>query len=193
MDKQLNLSFRSFLQFHREGEEPLRDDEISILNGVLSLNNKNVSEIMTSMEVCTLMTSLFSCVCWYLEPCNQDVFTISSDQVLNHDILDRMWVWGTPSKNPSNFDSYISQIEEWLLTYPGPWTRTSFGLCRSLTYQEGALFSIQTTRLVLISESSLYQLSVYDPSQEWPVSKFPLSILPEANPTINCFQALDYL
>ena len=37
------------------------------------------------------------------------------------------------------------------------------------------------------------QLLTYDPSQCWPVSKFPLSILPEAKPTINCFQALDYL
>lgn len=37
------------------------------------------------------------------------------------------------------------------------------------------------------------QLSVYDPKEELPVSKFPLSILPEANPSINCFQALDYL
>src|ERR1700730_3251362 len=33
---------KSFLQFHRTGEEPLRDDEISILNGVLELNTKNV-------------------------------------------------------------------------------------------------------------------------------------------------------
>ena len=37
------------------------------------------------------------------------------------------------------------------------------------------------------------QLLTYDPSQCWPVSKFALSILPEAKPTINCFQALDYL
>ena len=37
------------------------------------------------------------------------------------------------------------------------------------------------------------QLLTYDPSQCWPVSKFLLSILPEAKPTINCFQALDYL
>jgi hypothetical protein len=37
------------------------------------------------------------------------------------------------------------------------------------------------------------QLLTYDPSQCWPVSKFTLSILPEAKPTINCFQALDYL
>jgi hypothetical protein len=42
---------KSFLQFHRTGEEPLRDDEISILNGVLELNTKNVEEIMTPMQV----------------------------------------------------------------------------------------------------------------------------------------------
>lgn len=38
----------------------------------------------------------------------------------------------------------------------------------------------------------LKKLSVYDPSQNWPVSAFSLSILPEAEPSINCFQALDY-
>jgi CBS domain containing-hemolysin-like protein len=43
---------KSFLQFHRTGEEPLRDDEISILNGVLELNTKNVEQIMTPMKVC---------------------------------------------------------------------------------------------------------------------------------------------
>ena len=43
---------KSFLQFHRTGEEPLRDDEISILNGVLELNTKNVEQIMTPIEVC---------------------------------------------------------------------------------------------------------------------------------------------
>ena len=42
---------KSFLQFHRHGEEPLRDDEISILNGVLELNNKSVEEVMTPMHV----------------------------------------------------------------------------------------------------------------------------------------------
>lgn len=43
---------KSFLQFHRTGEEPLRDDEISILNGVLELNSKSVESIMTPMKVC---------------------------------------------------------------------------------------------------------------------------------------------
>lgn len=46
------MCIRSFLAFHRQGEEPLRDDEISILNGVLELNNKKAEEIMTPMEVC---------------------------------------------------------------------------------------------------------------------------------------------
>ncbi|KAG6865600.1 hypothetical protein C0991_001024 [Blastosporella zonata] len=41
---------KSFLQFHRTGEEPLRDDEIAILNGVLELNTKNVESIMTPMK-----------------------------------------------------------------------------------------------------------------------------------------------
>lgn len=36
------------------------------------------------------------------------------------------------------------------------------------------------------------QLITYNPEDEWPVSKFPLLPLPEARPTINCFQALDY-
>ena len=42
---------KSFLQFHRTGEEPLRDDEISILNGVLELSSKKVESIMTPMKV----------------------------------------------------------------------------------------------------------------------------------------------
>lgn len=42
---------KTFLQYHRTGEEPLRDDEINILNGVLELNTKQVEEIMTPMKV----------------------------------------------------------------------------------------------------------------------------------------------
>ena len=48
---------KSFLQFHRTGEEPLRDDEISILNGVLELNTKNVETIMTPINVRTATCS----------------------------------------------------------------------------------------------------------------------------------------
>lgn len=60
---------KSFLQFHRQGEEPLRDDEISILNGVLELNTKSVVEIMTPMK---------------------DVVTLSSDAVMDHAMVDKM-------------------------------------------------------------------------------------------------------
>ena len=45
---------KSFLAFHRQGEEPLRDEEILILNGVLELANKSVSSLMTPMKVCLL-------------------------------------------------------------------------------------------------------------------------------------------
>ncbi|TDL22340.1 DUF21-domain-containing protein [Rickenella mellea] len=58
---------KSFLQFHRQGEEPLRDDEISILNGVLELNTKSVVQIMTPMK---------------------DVVTLSADSVLDHKMVD---------------------------------------------------------------------------------------------------------
>lgn len=60
---------KSFLQFHRHGEEPLRDDEISILNGVLELNTKTVTEIMTPIK---------------------DVMTLSADAVLDHNMVDKL-------------------------------------------------------------------------------------------------------
>ena len=37
------------------------------------------------------------------------------------------------------------------------------------------------------------KLLAYDLSKGLPVSAFSVSILPEAHPSINCFQALDYL
>jgi metal transporter CNNM len=62
---------KSFLQFHRTGEEPLRDDEITILNGVLELNTKDVQEIMTPLK---------------------DTVILSADTVLDHKAVDKMWV-----------------------------------------------------------------------------------------------------
>ncbi|KAH8111452.1 DUF21-domain-containing protein [Phellopilus nigrolimitatus] len=109
---------RSFLQFHRQGEEPLRDDEIKILNGVLELNMKSIVETMTPM---------------------QDVMTLSSDAIMDHALVDKI---GKPH------------------AYMG---------------------------LLLIKN-----LLKYDPEDKKRVSDFSLSILPEANPEINCFQALDY-
>ncbi|KLO17591.1 DUF21-domain-containing protein [Schizopora paradoxa] len=122
---------KSFLQFHRHGEEPLRDDEISILNGVLELNTKTVVEIMTPMK---------------------DAVTLSADSVMDHAMVDKILMSGYsrfPVHEPGNPTAFIG--------------------------------------LLLVKK-----LLVYDPSEELPVSSFSLSILPEAGPDINCFQALDY-
>ncbi|KDR70055.1 hypothetical protein GALMADRAFT_255436 [Galerina marginata CBS 339.88] len=122
---------KSFLQFHRQGEEPLRDDEIAILNGVLELNTKNVETIMTPLR---------------------DVVILSSDDILDHTAV-----------------AAILQS----------------GYSRFPVHEAGKPTSF--IGLLLIKK-----LLTYDPSQALPVSKFPLSILPEAHPSINCFQALDY-
>jgi len=122
---------KSFLQFHRTGEEPLRDDEIAILNGVLELNTKNVEGIMTPMK---------------------DVVCLSADTVLDHDRVDAILRSGYsrfPVHEPGHPKAFIG--------------------------------------LLLIKK-----LLTYDPTKAFPVSCFKLSILPEASPTINCFQALDY-
>lgn len=37
------------------------------------------------------------------------------------------------------------------------------------------------------------KLLLYDPSKPKRVGEFKLTVLPEARPTISCFQALDYL
>ena len=50
-DTYKKAELKLFLQFHRTGEGPLRDDEISILNGVLELNTKNAETIMTPLKV----------------------------------------------------------------------------------------------------------------------------------------------
>ncbi|CAA7266425.1 unnamed protein product [Cyclocybe aegerita] len=122
---------KSFLQFHRTGEEPLRDDEIAILNGVLELNTKNVEAIMTPLK---------------------DTVILSADAILDHKAVDAILLSGYsrfPVHEPGNPLAFVG--------------------------------------LLLIKK-----LLTYDPSKALPVSAFPLSILPEAKPSINCFQALDY-
>ncbi|KAJ7464222.1 hypothetical protein B0H11DRAFT_1734286 [Mycena galericulata] len=122
---------KSFLQFHRTGEEPLRDDEISILNGVLELNTKSVEAIMTPMK---------------------DVVTLAADAILDDKLVEMILLSGYsrfPVHEKGNPDAFIG--------------------------------------LLLIKK-----LLKYDPALALPVSHFPLSILPEARPSINCFQALDY-
>ncbi|KAJ7617795.1 hypothetical protein FB45DRAFT_932701 [Roridomyces roridus] len=122
---------KSFLQFHRTGQEPLRDDEIGILNGVLELNGKRVEEIMTPMK---------------------DVVTLAADAILDDNLVEMILLSGYsrfPVHEKGRPDAFIG--------------------------------------LLLIKK-----LLKYDPSLGLPVSHFALSILPEAPPTINCFQALDY-
>ncbi|PPQ83837.1 hypothetical protein CVT25_000896 [Psilocybe cyanescens] len=123
---------KSFLQFHRTGDEPLRDDEITILNGVLELNTKKVEAIMTPLK---------------------DTVVLSSD-----DILD----------------------------YPAVHTILQSGYSRFPVHEKG-------NKDAFIGLLLVKTLLTYDPKQALPVSSFPLSILPEASPSINCFQALDYL
>jgi metal transporter CNNM len=141
---------KSFLQFHRQGEEPLREDEISILNGVLELNTKHVEEIMTPMA---------------------DVVTLSSDAILDHQKVDQMYAG--PVSTPSAP----------LLTCP-PRSMMS-GYSRFPVHEPGKPDAF--IGLLLVKK-----LLKYDPASAWPVSRFPLGILPEALPEINCFQALDY-
>ncbi|KZT61866.1 DUF21-domain-containing protein [Calocera cornea HHB12733] len=122
---------KSFLQLHKSGAEPLRDDEINILNGVLSLNEKVVSDIMTPID---------------------DVVCISYDKILDNAAVDEL---------------IASGYSRFPVTEPGK--------------------DYSFVGLLLIK-----RLLAYDPDDALPVSSFPLSILPEAKPSINCFQALDY-
>jgi len=122
---------KSFLQFHRHGEEPLRDDEISILNGVLSLNETNVELIMTPFR---------------------DVVSISADTVLDHERVDLL---------------------------------VKSGYSRFPVHAVGKPNSF--IGLLLVKK-----LLRYDTRERKLVSQLPLSVLPEASPSISCFQALDY-
>lgn len=122
---------KSFLQFHRTGDEPLRDDEITILNGVLELNTKKVEAIMTPLR---------------------DTLILSAGDILDYASVHAMLQTGYsrfPVHEKGNQGAFIG------------------------------LFLVKT-------------LLTYDPKLALPVSAFPLSILPEASPSINCFQALDY-
>ncbi|KAF8959831.1 hypothetical protein BDZ97DRAFT_1836095 [Flammula alnicola] len=115
---------KSFLQFHRTGEEPLRNDEIAILNGVLELNTKNVETIMTPIK---------------------DTVTLSADTILDHKAVDAI-----------------------LLS----------GYSRFPVHESGNPSSFVGLLLIKKQSSACFFL--------------PLGILPEAHPSINCFQALDY-
>ncbi|KAG8987317.1 hypothetical protein FRB90_003407 [Tulasnella sp. 427] len=134
---------KSFLQFHRnsnvstytrpteESPLPLTDEEIGILNGVLSLSEKKVTDIMTPME---------------------DVVSLSADQVLDHNMVDKI---------------------------------LTSGYSRFPVHEPNKPLSFRGFLLVK-------KLLLYDPSECKKVGEFKLTVLPEAKPTISCFQALDY-
>ena len=73
----------------------MRDDEISILNGVLELNAKKITEIMTPMEVC-LSIDYGSNMDPIVNHVIQDVVTLSTDDILDHRMLDYLYVLVTP-------------------------------------------------------------------------------------------------
>ncbi|KAJ7864168.1 hypothetical protein B0H13DRAFT_2564167 [Mycena leptocephala] len=126
-----SAELKSFLQFHCTGEDPLRNDEISILKSVLELKIKSVEQIMTPI---------------------QDVVTLSADAIVDDKLVETILLSGYsrfPVQEPNDPDAFIG--------------------------------------LLLIKK-----LLKYDLNEALPVSSFPLSILPEAKPSINCFQALDY-
>ncbi|KAF9042422.1 hypothetical protein BJ165DRAFT_265889 [Panaeolus papilionaceus] len=91
---------KSFLQFHQAGEEPLRDDEITILNGVLELNTKGVESIMTPMK---------------------DVVVLSADDILDYGAVHAISQSGysrIPVHEPGNRDNFIGLLlVKMLLTY----------------------------------------------------------------------------
>ncbi|KAF8190069.1 hypothetical protein BJ912DRAFT_1142806 [Pholiota molesta] len=122
---------KSFLQFHRTGDEPLRDDEITILNGVLELNTKKIATIMTPLK---------------------DTVILGADDILDYAAVHAI---------------------------------LQSGYSRFPVHEKGKKYAF--IGLLLVKT-----LLTYDPKRALPVSAFPLSILPEASPSINCFQALDY-
>ncbi|KAF4623479.1 hypothetical protein D9613_001350 [Agrocybe pediades] len=141
---------KSFLQFHRSGDEPLRDEEITILNGVLELNTKKVEELMTPLA---------------------DTVVLSTDDVLDYAAVHAILQTGYsrfPVHEKGNRDAFVG----------------------ILLVKKASLTVLKTRSRGL---NIIPQLLTYDPNLALPVSAFPLSVLPEASPSINCFKALEYL
>ncbi|THV04192.1 DUF21-domain-containing protein [Dendrothele bispora CBS 962.96] len=83
---------KSFLGFHVTGEEPLREEEVKILGGVLELGTKRVEGIMTKIE---------------------DVFTLSADAILDQEMLDMISKMGysrIPVHLPGNPSAFIGLL-----------------------------------------------------------------------------------
>ncbi|KAJ8079442.1 hypothetical protein PM082_013780 [Marasmius tenuissimus] len=122
---------KSLLALHRTGQEPLQEDEITILTGVLELSSKKVERIMTPLK---------------------DVVTLSSDAVLDKGKLNELLATG--------YSRFPVHAPGEPLTFVG---------------------------LLLVKK-----LLSCDMSKGLPISSYALSMLPEAGPDIDCFQALNY-
>ncbi|ORY35604.1 hypothetical protein BCR39DRAFT_511086 [Naematelia encephala] len=136
---------KSFLQFHREGDEPLRDDEIGILNGVLSLNDKHAKEIMTPISDCLILPS---------------------NKVLDHASIDQILLSGfsrIPIHEPGQKSNFVGMLlvkrlitynpeDEWPVSkfplLPLPEARPDINCFQALDY-----FQTGRAHLLLITES----------------------------------------
>lgn len=125
-----------------------------------------------------------------------DVVTLSGDTILDAAMVDKMYVFLAPpfslliqsSLTGIPTISLVSGYSRFPVHEPGnPEAFIGLLLIKKVRYVIVRFHTIMT------ESTYAQQLLVYDPSKALPVSAFPLSILPEARPSINCFQALDYL
>lgn len=174
---------KSFLQFHRTGDDPLRDDELTILNSVLELNTKKVDCIMTPLAV---RLTLF-----LIHP-----FFLNVSLRMRSYLLPTLF-WTTRQSMQCRFvaHSNVYDFHLFVSMHSGysrfpvheqdkPDTFIGILLVKTVSF---IIKTIPSVRLIKM------QLLAYDPKMALPVSSFPLSVLPEAPPSVNCFQALDYL
>jgi hypothetical protein len=173
-----------------------QDDEITILNGVLSLNNTKAGDIMTPIK---------------------DVLTLSADTKLDHDQIDEilfvLLLLDLFDADIAPFVSRRSALLIWPLlldmqaervfSNPYPRTRKAQVVHRNAPHKKSSFSSLPSPPppsfhaetfylMVSIYQRPLFlsplpqQLLLYNPEESLPVSAFPLSTLPEAKPTINC-------
>ncbi|KAJ6587474.1 hypothetical protein DFH09DRAFT_1359195 [Mycena vulgaris] len=165
----------TFLQFHRTGGAPLREDEISIPSGVLELNTKKTSHAVDEV----LLT-----------------LTLSADAILDEKLVEAMYVPLLPiAIYPRlRFPSPASSVATPASLVHEPDDADAFiGLLlirRCVCAVPSSL--LMTFRNDITNKGLSYCFTAQNSSMTLPVSSFSLSILPEARPSINCFRALDY-
>lgn len=128
-------TFRSFLQFHRQGEEPLRDDEISILNGVLELNNKKVQALMTPMKVLLSSQILY---CRVLSVCGSRMSSRSVQILSSIGKLSMRCEWKWSDAMVCPMADVPHQSAKRILPYPCACSWKASCLSWAVTREEGA-------------------------------------------------------